>query len=94
MHKCLKILFGGKFSSNFLRAFIQSSAKKYALEGVAQMHNDESLHVSIVVCGRKENVDSFLDVLHVNAARYGVENIEVEPFLKDKDYRGVFRVIE
>ena len=48
----------------------------------------------IVVCGPKEKVDEFLDIVHKGTAKYVPEEVEIEAFVKDKDYRGVFRVIE
>ena len=42
----------------------------------------------------KEGVDAFLDELHKSAGAAELKEIEIEPFLKDKDYRGVFRIIE
>ncbi len=92
MNKCLKISFAGEFSSDFFHDFIQKHAKKLGLEGTVQVvHKDM---VRIVVCGKKEAIDAFLDLLHKGTAQIQLADIEIEPFLKDKDYRGVFRVIE
>ena len=48
----------------------------------------------IVVCGLKEQVDKFVDELHKEAAHAGVSDISIEPFVRIKDYRGAFRIIE
>ncbi len=93
MNKCLKITFDTDFPAGFLQSFIQKNAKKLELEGAVQVLAAEK-RVRIIVCGNKENVDTFLDTLHNGTAKYQPENIEIEPFLKKKDYRGVFRVIE
>ncbi|HZW61443.1 MAG TPA: acylphosphatase [Candidatus Babeliales bacterium] len=92
MNKCLKITFSGDFPEDFFQNFIQKNAKKLKVEGTVQFieHN----LVKIIACGTKEAVDAFLDVLHKGSGEIFLEDIEIEPFLKEKDYRGVFRVIE
>jgi acylphosphatase len=92
MNKCLKITFVADLPDNFLRDFIQKYAKKYGIEGTVQITADDS--IKIIACGKKENVESFLDDIHKGTAEVHFEDLVVEPFLKDKDYRGVFRVIE
>ncbi len=93
MNKCLRITFGGDVPESFLTSFIQKHARKLNLEGMAQQIDSEGL-VRVVVCGDRNDIDAFLDLLHKGAASFSPENLEVEPFLKDKDYRGAFRVIE
>ncbi len=92
MNKCLRITFSGDFPPDFFRSFIQRNAQKLRVEGTVQLVQKNI--VRIIVCGSKESVDSFVDVLHKGSADVFIEDIEIEPFLKDKDYRGVFRVIE
>lgn len=91
MNKCLKITLNAEFPAGHLQAHVQKHARKLMLEGVARMKEDQ---VSIVVCGNKDNIDSFLDVLHKDTTKWKLIDIEIEPFAKDRDYRGVFRVIE
>lgn len=91
MNQCLKITFIIKIPKNFLHA-IQERAKDLGLEGTIQMPEDRL--VLIKVCGGKEAVDSFVDILHKEFITKEAENIEIEPFLRERDYRGVFRVIE
>lgn len=93
MNKCLRIIIFAEFPVGFLQSFVQKNARKFNLEGVAQMLSEPN-QARVVVCGPKESVDSFLDSLHKGSAKWKPEDIEMEPFLKDKDYRGVFRVIE
>ena len=96
MNRCLKILFlieeTGK--DNFLQDFIQKNAKNLKIEGTAQVI--EPRKVKIVACGQEEAVDKFIEIIYQGTAKskamFG--NIEVEPFLRDRDYRGVFRIIE
>ena len=92
MNKCLRITFTADVSGDFLRIFVQKHARKMNIEGTAQVTAEQKIR--IIVCGTKDNVDAFLDVIHRGSATCVPENIEVEPFIKDKDYRGVFRVIE
>ncbi len=93
MNKCLKITFENDMPEGFLRTFIQKHARKLEIEGTAQIIGPED-RVRVIVCGDRDKIDAYLDVLHKGSAAYQPEDIEVEPFLKDKDYRGVFRVIE
>ena len=80
MNKCLRITFSGEYPSTFFRNFIQKNARGLNIEGIAQVMPDS--RVRSIACGTKGTGKVFL------------EDIEIEPFLKDKDYRGVFRVIE
>ncbi|KKP35294.1 MAG: hypothetical protein UR26_C0007G0014 [candidate division TM6 bacterium GW2011_GWF2_32_72] len=91
MHKCLIITFSVLSQDDFLRGFIQKNAAKFGLEGTAQFIEDGL--VKIHACGAKDEVDNFLDLLHKSAAEKGLEDIEIEPFMKDRDFRGIFRVI-
>lgn len=93
MNKCLKITFVADFPENFLQTVIQKNAKKLSIEGIAQIVGPGK-KVRIIACGMKDSVDQFLDVLHRGVSECALEDIEIEPFLKDKDYRGVFRIIE
>lgn len=99
MNKCLRIVITAKFSDDLLRSFIHKSAKSLGLEGTAQIietqTKDPSIKkVLISVCGDTEVLDEFIDMMHKGTKGFDLKNIEVEPFLKDKDYRSVFRVIE
>ncbi len=92
MYKCLKITFTADLPKGFLQKSIQNNARKLAIEGVAQLLMDN--YVKIIVCGSLEQVDIFLDLLYKEITEIELEELQVEPFLKDKDYRGVFRVLE
>lgn len=93
MNKCLRVVFDSGVPEGFLHDVIQKSAKKLNLEGTVQ-HVPVDNKIRIIVCGDKDAVDQFIDSLHKGAGKVSLESIEIEPFLKDKDYRGVFRVIE
>lgn len=91
MNKCLRITVFGECPVDLLTSFIQKNARAFDLEGTASLTDNG--HVLIIVCGDKDKVESFLDVLHKGTSEWKPEDVEVEPFLKDKDYRGVFRII-
>ncbi len=91
MRQCLKITFSGNCPEGFLRDFVQKNARQCNLEGTGQYSND---FVRIIICGEKEQIDTFLDLLHKDTKEIAPEGFEIEPFVRDKDYRGVFRVIE
>jgi acylphosphatase len=94
MYKCLKVVIkAAVFPEGFLHDFVQKNARKCSLEGTA--HTAEAAkQVVVILCGQSENIDLFLDIMHKGAGKWMPEQIEVEPFLKEKDYRGVFRIIE
>lgn len=94
MNKCLRIIITAKFSDDQLRNFIQKKAKDLGLEGTAQIVDTKEKKVRISICGKPDILDQFIDVLHKGTKGFDLKDIEVEPFLKDKDYRSVFRVIE
>ncbi len=93
MNKCLKITFNADIPDDFIQNHIQKNARKLNIEGTAQIINSEN-KIKIIVCGNKDEVDQFMDLLHKSSLKAELKDLEVEPFLKDKDYRGVFRVIE
>lgn len=93
MNKCVKIAFMIKGTAQSAYAFIQKEARKYNLEGLVQI-DDDNAQGNIVACGEKQSVDDFVDLLHKGVKGCELEEIQIEPFLKDKDYRGVFRIIE
>jgi acylphosphatase len=92
MKKCVKIIIQGNFRDGFLFTFVKPQAQSLDLEGTAQMTTED--HVRIILCGDPMSLDKFMDFLHKNSETEHITSIEIEPFLKEKDYRGVFRVIE
>jgi acylphosphatase len=75
-----------------VRLFIQKQAKDLELEGTAHFPDEKT--VQMVVCGERAQVDLFVDAIHAKSTVYKIDNIELEPFLKTKDYRSSFRFIE
>ena len=92
MKKCLKITLVSKVLSGGLRNSIQAAARKLNLEGTVQFIEPNA--VVIVACGSKDNIDGFLDAIHEGFGVSVPEDVQVEPFLKEKDYRGIFRILE
>ena len=93
MSQCLRITFVVEDSSKpSFSEIIQKEAKKLQLEGVVLSGITDRL--SIVACGLSDHIETFLDLLYKEMALQECDCLEVEPFLKDKDYRGVFRVIQ
>ena len=94
MNQCLRIIFSLTLPKKFLPV-LQKHAKNLGLEGTAQtIQSDGIPQIRIVVCGAKAAIDDFIDFLHQEISKEKVAGMEVEPFIKDRDYRGVFRVIE
>ncbi len=93
MYKCLKISFSASNNhDNPLLATIQKKAQQLELEGTAQVVKAEK-SIRIVVSGAKEAVDNFVEFLYKGPNGTQLDNLEVEPFIKDRDYRGAFRII-
>ena len=88
MNKCLKITVTVERMEGFLHTVVQRNARACGLEGMVKPLGPSQ--ASIIVCGKKDKVDTFVDELQ----KEEITNVEIEPFIKDKDYRGVFRVIE
>lgn len=92
MKQCMRISFTANMPKNFLDIFIKKHARRLLLEGTVQMVTDDTAHIA--ACGKKDRLDEFLDLLHKGTTKVKPHDISIEPFLKSKDYRGVFRVIE
>ena len=92
MKQCLKITFLLPDDDNFLQKIIQRYARRLELEGVAQMV--EPKRVQVVACGSKEAIEKLIDTIYQGDSKAHPENVEVEPFTKEQNFRGIFRVIE
>ncbi len=91
MRRCVKIKVTGKVQDVGYRDFAKKHATKLKIEGIAQNQDDES--VLITACGDSDRLDDFIDALYKGTLKSKIEDVSVEPFLQDKDFRGVFRVI-
>lgn len=93
MKQCLHITFKLNKPKTFLTSVVQKSARSLSIEGTAQLL-PVAKHVKVIACGLRDNVDEFLDTLHNEMARDSISELEIQPTLKERDFRGVFRVIE
>jgi hypothetical protein len=97
MRKCVKIILTDFGDLDVLYTLLKKKLSFDDLEGYAEPFSDEELH--IVLYGPKKEVDNFVGsieeiVLKANAHTKDEIGFFVEPFLKDEDYRGVFRFIK
>ncbi len=90
MIKCVRIICTGKITKAFVEV-LQKQARKLGVEGI--LHQVPPDSVRLIACGSIDSIESFVDFLYKEGAAKKPFSIEVEPFLKDKDYRGVFRII-
>ncbi len=94
MYKSLRVTMSAPhIPAQFLKKYIQKKALQLELEGMAQVIKPASI-VRIIVYGLKDDVDKFIDFLHKNPGNIVPDAIEVEPFMKESDYRGIFRIVE
>lgn len=93
MSQCLHITFFLDGPKNFLHT-VQKHARSLGLEGIVQVMNGNGKSIKILACGKKDSIDDLVELLHKEAAKDTLKDIEIEPFIKEKDFRGVFRVIE
>ncbi|MCF7900183.1 acylphosphatase [Candidatus Babeliales bacterium] len=92
MNQCLRITFVVDVGSDILHSLVHKYAKKLSIEGMVQPVTNTM--IKIMACGPKEKMDEFLDALHEAVGLKKLHDIQIEPFFKDRDYRGVFRVLE
>ena len=78
--------------SDILHSLVHQHAEKLSLEGMVQPVAEK--RVKIMACGSKEKMDQFLDTLYAAQAQKQLYDIQIEPFYKDRDYRGIFRILE
>jgi acylphosphatase len=92
MNKCLKITVLIDPLQSFSYDMVQKFARKYQLEGVVQLIDKSK--IKIIVSGEKKQVDTFIDTIQKESAGINIQDLEIEPQLKDRDFRGVFRIIQ
>lgn len=90
MRKCLIIKVYGKVQANTHKILIQKSAKSLNIEGTVQNQEDGIL---IHACGISDSLDKFIDKIYESIDKSKIVNLEAEPFVSEKDYRGAFRII-
>jgi acylphosphatase len=94
MSQCLHITFLMEAPKTFLHSVIQKKARALGIEGTVRVYSNGEKSITLIACGQKEAMDDFVDLLHKEAAKESIKDMEIEPFIKEKDFRGVFRIIE
>ena len=92
MNHCMRIIVINHKDQHALYSFVKNYAQQSNLEGVVQMMSENQ--TKLIICGSGEQVEEFVDALHVARYKNIVNGIEIEPFIKDKDYRGILRIID
>lgn len=91
MKQCLKIKIIGKVQDSDYLSFAQKHARVLGIEGTIQGSDEGS--VVIHACGLSEKLDLFIDHLYKGTSSSTIEDLVVEPFINEKDFRSVFRII-
>jgi len=91
MKKCVRITFAVSEPDKVLES-IKKKARSLELEGIA--YHDQADEYAAVVHGEKEQVEKFIDAVHAIIIEAGSEDFYVEPYPKEEDFRGVFRVLQ
>jgi acylphosphatase len=91
MKKCLKIALTNVSNEKFAHE-LQKKGAQLGVEGTLQFVAKGSL--KIVVCGLKDQVDKFVDCVHTEVSKSERTDLNIEPFISARDYRGAFRLIE
>jgi acylphosphatase len=90
MRKCLIITVCGKVQSDTFKQFIQKNAMALGVEGTVQDDNDGLI---LYTCGISDKLDRFIDILYKGSEKFKLKDIVIEPFITEKNFRGVFRII-
>lgn len=91
MSRCIKMTFNVQRSDEKLLNAVQTKAHECKLEGFVLASTPET--IKIIACGVSGDLDTFLDKVDEIIAAQGGQDVVIDPFLKDKDYRGVFRIM-
>ena len=96
MKRSIKITVVGDVKDSSYKQFTQQQAKDLAIEGIVQDQNDAGEESGIIIYahGPADNIEKFIDLLYKGPKDHTVEDVYAEPIVKEKDYRGVFRIID
>jgi acylphosphatase len=97
MRKCVKMIITDYHDIDAFYKVLKKRAHMDNIEGVAEPISEEELQ--IIVHGPKDEVDDFVcaveDAVSAVADQSNQDSgFMVEPFIKEEDYRGVFRFIK
>ena len=94
MNKCIKIMWyipNHKVESALLST-IQHTADKLSVEGILCAKSPQLFE--IMAAGNKEAVDKFLDEMYqIIEIPQNLGNLEIIASAKERDYRGIFRIM-
>lgn len=97
MRKCVKMVVTDYQDIETFYKTLKKHVNVNAVEGLAEPISDEELQ--IIVYGPKDEVDDFVCAVEdavsvvVGESNHG-SSFMVEPFIKEEDYRGIFRFIK
>ncbi len=91
MKRCLKMLVKiGSWEEKWNQE-VQKQSQKLKIEGTMQLVGTSEIR--IIACGDSVNLDEFIDSLYELFAKKNGQIIEQDPFVQERDYRGIFRII-
>jgi len=91
MKRCLKMIINTDQWDSDWGPQIQKQAKKLEIEGLMQAIDIHQMRV--MICGEDHNLDDFVDYLYDFFSKIEADITDLEPFIKERDFRGIFRVI-
>ena len=91
MKQSLKIQIFGQIPHQDFSKFVQKNAQKLGIEGTIQNLNDQT--ILIQATGISQHLDELIDSFYKNNVKAKITDIEVEPLIQERDFRGVFRII-
>ena len=92
MSKSVCITLSMPVSDDILKNLVSKSATKLKLEGTAHAVDDDTIR--IITRGSADSIDEFIDALYAGYKNKIPAGVEIEPYTKEHNFRGVFRVIE
>jgi acylphosphatase len=81
----------GLVQAHSFKTFIQKTAQSLSIEGTLQ--NTEPNSITIFACGPSVSLEKFIDALYKGTGSSEVKELTTEPFVNERDFRGVFRII-
>lgn len=90
MRKCLMIKITGTFQVDAYKSYVQKQANSLGIEGTVQSDNDVLV---VYACGLADKLDRLIDLLYKGVDKAKLKSLVEEPFITEKDFRGVFRII-
>lgn len=93
MRKCVKMIISDFSDIDALYKMLKKKVDFKRVEGVANVSDEHENEVELIVYGSKEAIDDVVDAIDTLAMDEEM-SVSVEPFLKEEDFRGIFRFIQ